>query len=202
MINNKGTHQPFVTIGEEGYLDLLQHVLSNGYEVDNDRTGVGTIVSPTPHQLHFPNIKKKFPLFTTKRVSFNMLACEMLWIIAGSTNANDLKDIGSPAMAKMWQKWADKNGELGPVYGKQARRWETKDGKEIDQLQNAIDDIKNNSTSRRIRVTHWNPSDLSDMALAPCHVEHQYTVEPVEKGKDKLHLHMLQRSCDMLLGEN
>ena len=234
MINNKRTHQPFATVGEEGYLDLLQHVLSNGYEVDNDRTGVGTIVSPTPHQLYFPNVDEKFPLFTTKYVSFNMLACEMLWIIAGSTNANDIKDIGSPAMSKMWHKWADNNGGLGPVYGKQARFWETKDGKEIDQLENAINDIKNNSTSRRIRVTHWNPGEIQDAALPPCHVEYQFTCQPLTKQyrinlfkervdnthritknqnkviselldsknipKYKLHLHLLCRSQDLLLG--
>lgn len=110
-------NQQFNTTGEEQYLRLLEHILDNGYKVDKERTGTGTIVSPTPHQLHFPNVAEKFPLFTTKYVSFNMLACEMLWFISGGTNANRIQDIGSRSMAMMWLKWADDDGELGPVYG-------------------------------------------------------------------------------------
>ena len=371
-------HQNFNTIGEQGYLDLLQHILDNGYKVDKERTGTGTIVSPTPHQLHFPNVAEEFPLFTTKYVSFNMLACEMLWFISGSTNADDLRRIGSPAMAATWMQWAEDNGELGPVYGYNWRNfgktpesipqpepklpedieatylgvangsgkeghslgkvWEgmiarcydtnsnsyhlygekgvhvidrwlqfenfaedaiqlkgynekvnsdnryvldkdiqgteftygkdyccwitdqqnalaqsdtlytvKKDGVEyqftnptqfcekqgipnnnfsdlwtgsknakvrhgftlvkteklnkgVDQLQNVIDNIKNNPYSRRHRITAWNPELNKYMALPPCHVEQQYTVEPIKDGKDRLHLHLLCRSQDMLLG--
>lgn len=229
-------HLPEHTVGEEGYLSLLQHILDNGYNSSKERTGTGTIVNPTPAQLHFPDVVDNFPLLTTKYVSFNMLACEMLWFISGSTNADDLRRIGSPAMAATWMQWAEDNGDLGPVYGKQWRKWESHANrpyvKEIDQLQNAIDNIKENPESRRHIVTAWNPADLEDMALPPCHLMYQFTCEPIPEeelarkyltmnevadvdrewdsirdqvkalGKPvyKLHLHMLQRSCDMFLG--
>ena len=223
-------HQPFNTTGEAGYLNLMEHILHNGYRVDNERTGTGTIVSPTPHQLYFPNVRNQFPLVTTKYVSFSMIVAEMLWMISGNTNANKIKDYGSHAMAKMWNKWADEDGELGPVYGRQWRAWEYwRCGEEfIDQLQNAIDTIKNNPESRRIIVSAWNPADLDDMALPPCHLMYQFTCEPltlkerVELApqslgikyssspaseldnygvpKYRLHLHLTQRSCDMFLG--
>jgi len=231
------THQPFNTIGEEGYLSLMEHILENGYKVNNERTGTGTIVSPTPHQLYFPNVKNKFPLITTKEVSFNMLACEMLWFISGSTNANNIREIGSDAMADQWNKWADNDGELGPVYPKQWRKWAKPDHNNlgeflgttyIDQLQNVIDNIKDNAESRRHIVSAWNPAELSAMNLPPCHLMYQFTAQPLTmderlklsphsygvKYSDnipeqldelqvpeyKLHLHMLQRSCDMFLG--
>jgi len=225
--------------GEEGYLNVMEHILDNGYET-GDRTGTGTIVSPTPHQLYFKNVAERFPLFTTKYVSFNMLAVEMLWFISGSTNTKDLEQMGSPSMAKMWNNWADDDGELGPVYGSQWRKWRTYNSenflddsddfigyKEIDQLTKAIDKIKNNPGSRRIRVSAWNPVDVENMALPPCHFDYQFTCEPISSfertklagGRDtsnrdnyqdyldeegipkyKLHLHMTQRSCDMFLG--
>lgn len=194
--------------GENGYLASLAYVLDEGYYVNKERTGTGTIVAPFPVQLYFPNIKEKFPLFTTKEVSFNMLACEMLWFISGSTNTNDLEKIGSPAMKKMWDKWADDEGELGPVYGDKWRNWGTltltdKDYftlDTIDQLKNAIFKIKNNPESRRIIVTAWDPGAIENMALPPCHMTFQFTCEPLEYGKYKLHLHLLQRSCDAFLG--
>lgn len=208
--------------GEEGYLNVMEHILDNGYKT-SDRTGTGTIVSPTPHQLYFKNVAERFPLFTTKYVSFNMLAVEMLWFISGSTNTKDLEQMGSPSMAKMWENWADDDGELGPIYGSQWRKWKTYNSenflddsddfigyKEIDQLAKAIDKIKNNPGSRRIRVSAWNPVDVENMALPPCHFDYQFTCQPtgIEHAQDteepkqvyKLHLHMTQRSCDMFLG--
>lgn len=215
-------HQPFNTVGEQGYRDLLQHILDNGYQVDKERTGTGTIVSPTPHQLHFPNVGEQFPLFTTKKVSFNMLACEMLWFIEGSTNTKRLAEIGSPAMKRMWDKWSDEVGELGPVYGKQWRTFTSVNNVGVailDQLKQAIRTIKDNPTSRRIIVSAWNPVQIDMMALPPCHLMYQFTCEPIsyEESKGyvdkvlkpdssmvmpnyKLHLHLTQRSCDMFLG--
>ena len=222
-------HLPSYTVGEKGYLTSLQHILDYGFTVNKERTGTGTIVSPTPMQMYFPDVENKFPLFTTKKVSFNMLACEMLWFISGSTNTNDLREIGSDAMADMWDKWADEDGELGPVYGKQWREYQGFAGKReaggdfpviTDQLQEAINTIKNKPTSRRIIVNAWNPIEIGSMALPPCHLMYQFTCEPIPeeeyyskclkdglKGKEtkqpyKLHLHLTQRSCDMFLGEN
>lgn len=195
-------------IGEWGYLTLLEYILEEGVEVNSERTGTGTIMSRTPHQLYFPNVEADFPLFTTKYVSFNMLACEMLWFISGSTHIDGLKKQGSSAMADIWSKWDDGCGSLGPVYGKQWREWESfrYDGSgyemekvHIDQLQEVIDNITKNPTSRRHIVTAWNPADLERMALPPCHVMYQFTAEPIEEGY-RLHLHMLQRSADALLG--
>lgn len=194
------SHQPFGTVGEEGYLHLLSHILNTGYESDKERTGTGTIASHTPHQLHFPRVAEQFPLFTTKYVSFNMLACEMLWFISGSTHIDELKKQGSPAMANMWSKWDDDCGSLGPVYGKQWREWESfrYDGSgyemekvHIDQLRKTIDGIKENPESRRHIVTAWNPADIDDMALPPCHLMYQFTCEPIpEEELARKHLTM------------
>ena len=176
---------------ERAYLANLQYILDEGYEV-KDRTGTGTIVAPRPLQMHFENVGEEFPLFTTKYVSFNMLACEMLWFIDGSTNTDRLREIGSLAMADMWDNWAE-DGELGPVYGYQWRHWG------VDQLQTAIHQIRQFPESRRIIVSAWNPEQIDDMALPPCHMTFQFTCEPFE-DTHRLHLHLLQRSADMFLG--
>lgn len=200
-LNSHTTHLPKHTIGERGYLSALKAIRDMGYESNKERTGTGTIVYPTPIQLHFPTVDKKFPLFTTKRVYFNMFAVEMLWLISGRTDVQSLEDLGSKAMKNTWSLWADENGDLGKVYGYQWRHWNTTDGGEFDQLAVAIDMLKNNPESRRIRVTAWRPDQLDEMALPPCHLDFQFTCEYLpEKDNYRLHLHLLQRSCDMFLG--
>lgn len=176
------SHLPSRTVGEEGYLSLLQQILHYGYYVNNDRTGTGTIVYPTPVQLHFPDVGKDFPLFTTKYVSFNMLAVEMIFFINGYTNTKKLRELGSDAMADMWDKWAENNGALGPVYGAQWRNFTSVNGygvSSVDQLKQAIRMIKENPTSRRIIVSAWNPVQIDMMALPPCHLMFQFTCEPI-----------------------
>jgi thymidylate synthase len=163
----------------------LEEVLNNG-EKREDRTGTGTL-SLFASNLKFRNIEEKFPLVTTKKTHLKSIIYELLWLISGNTNIKYLKDNG----VSIWDEWADKNGDLGNIYGKQWRDW---DG--IDQLQIAIDTIKNNPESRRNIVNAWNVGELQNMALPPCHMFYQFYVR---KGK-YLDCHMYQRSADLFLG--
>jgi len=173
---------------ESAYLDLLEDILQNG-ERQDDRTGVGTL-SVFGRQLRC-DLSRGFPLLTTKKVHFKSIAIELFWFLRGDTNIRWLQDRG----VKIWDEWADENGELGPVYGKQWRRWEGPDGTEIDQLANMIEQIKNNPASRRLIVSGWNPADVPNMALPPCHTLYQFNV-----SNGKLSCQLYQRSADMFLG--
>lgn len=179
------------------YLELVQEVLDKGVE-KKDRTGVGTISIFGAQKKY--NLEDGFPLATTKKVSYGAILRELLWFLRGSTNINDDLAQHTP----IWNPWADKNGELGPIYGYQWRKWEkfTLDEKtgnykksHIDQIQNAIDMIKNNPNSRRIIVSAWNVADVDRMALPPCHSFFQFYV-----AGGKLDLQMYQRSADIALG--
>lgn len=155
----------------------------------SDRTGVGTR-SIFGTQMRF-DLSKGFPLLTTKKVHLKSIIYELLWFISGSTNIRYLTENG----VRIWNEWADEKGDLGPVYGKQWRDFETADGRHIDQLKNAVDMIKNNPDSRRIIVCAWNPGDIERMALPPCHTLFQFYV-----ANGRLSCQLYQRSCDMFLG--
>lgn len=170
------------------YLDLLRDVINNGQE-KSDRTGTGTI-SVFGRQLRF-DIEKSFPLLTTKKIHLRSVIHELLWFISGNTNIKYLHDNN----VTIWDEWADAEGNLGPVYGQQWRSWPTKDGKTIDQLQNVIDEIKNNPSSRRLIVNAWNVGELDNMALPPCHALFQFYV-----SNGKLSCQLYQRSADVFLG--
>jgi len=170
------------------YLDLLKHILNTG-STKTDRTGTGT-VSCFGYQMRF-NLQDGFPLVTTKKVHMKSIIYELLWFLKGETNIKYLKDNN----VKIWDEWADENGELGPVYGKQWRSWEGKDGVVIDQISEAIKQIKNNPDSRRIIVSAWNVAELSEMALMPCHTIFQFYV-----ADGKLSCQLYQRSADVFLG--
>jgi thymidylate synthase len=170
------------------YLSLLQHILDNG-TVKTDRTGTGT-QSCFGYQMRF-DLQKGFPLVTTKKVHLKSIIHELLWFLKGETNIAYLKEHG----VKIWDEWADDNGELGPVYGKQWRSWEGKNGKVIDQISDLIDQIKNNPDSRRLIVSAWNVGELSEMALMPCHNMFQFYV-----ADGKLSCQLYQRSADVFLG--
>lgn len=170
------------------YLDLLRHVRDQGAK-KTDRTGTGT-VSVFGHQMRF-DLSQGFPLVTTKKLHVKSIIVELLWFLAGATNTQYLKEHG----VSIWDEWADSEGNLGPVYGKQWRSWEAADGTTIDQISNAVSDIKRNPDSRRIIVTAWNPADLSKMALAPCHCLFQFYV-----ADGKLSCQLYQRSADIFLG--
>ncbi len=171
----------------KNYLDTIKHVLNNG-QIKEDRTGTGTI-STFGYQNRY-DLSEGFPLLTTKRVYFKGVVHELLWIISGSTNIKYLVD----NKVNIWNEWADEDGELGPVYGKQWRRWEGKDCT-VDQLQNLIDGIKNNPSSRRHIINAWNVADVKDMALPPCHAFIQFYV-----SGNKLSCQLYQRSADLFLG--
>ena len=149
-------------ISMQEYLNLMQRILDEGEE-KGDRTGTGTI-SVFGHQMRF-DLSKGFPMVTTKKLHLKSIVHELLWFIAGDTNIEYLQQNG----VRIWNDWADENGDLGPVYGKQWRKWESTDGRVIDQLQQAVDMIKNNPNSRRIIVSAWNVGELEEMALMPCH---------------------------------
>ena len=151
------------------YLDLLKKIMDEGTDRE-DRTGTGTR-SIFGTQMRF-DLSKGFPLVTTKKCHLKSIIHELLWFISGSTNIKYLQENG----VRIWNEWADENGDLGPVYGKQWRDFETPDGRHIDQLSNAIDMIKHNPESRRIIVCAWNPSDVDRMALPPCHTLYQFYV--------------------------
>jgi thymidylate synthase len=170
------------------YLDLLQDILDNGIYKD-DRTGTGTR-SVFARQLRF-NLSDGFPLITTKKLHLRSIIYELLWFLAGETNIRFLKENG----VKIWDEWADENGELGPVYGRQWRAWQTADGEVIDQISNVVHEIKHNPDSRRLIVNAWNVGELKKMALQPCHVLFQFYV-----GNGKLSCQMYQRSADVFLG--
>jgi thymidylate synthase len=170
------------------YLDLLQHILDNGAH-KTDRTGTGT-QSVFGYQMRF-DLQKGFPLVTTKKVHMKSIIHELLWFLKGETNIAYLKDHN----VKIWDEWADENGELGPVYGKQWRSWEGKDGKVIDQVTDLIKQIKSSPDSRRLIISAWNVADLPEMALMPCHTIFQFYV-----ANGKLSCQLYQRSADVFLG--
>jgi thymidylate synthase len=170
------------------YLDLLRHIRANG-ATKGDRTGTGT-QSVFGYQMRF-DLSKGFPLLTTKKVYLKGIIYELLWFIAGDTNVKYLKDHG----VTIWDEWADENGDLGPVYGHQWRSWPTPDGETIDQLSMVIDTIKRNPDSRRLLVTAWNPAEVDQMALPPCHCLFQFYV-----ADGKLSCQLYQRSADVFLG--
>lgn len=170
------------------YQDLLRHILANG-AIKADRTGTGT-QSVFGYQMRF-DLQKGFPLVTTKKVHLKSIVYELLWFLKGSTNIDYLKEHG----VSIWNEWANENGELGPVYGKQWRCWEGKDGKIVDQISDLIAQIKKNPDSRRLIVSAWNVADLSEMALMPCHSLFQFYV-----ADGKLSCQLYQRSADVFLG--
>ena len=170
------------------YLDLLQEIMDHG-TVKSDRTGVGT-KSIFGHQMRF-DLSEGFPLLTTKKVHLRSIIHELLWFISGDTNIGYLHD----NKVSIWDEWADANGDLGPVYGKQWRSWDTPDGRSIDQLSEVIETIKRNPDSRRMIVCAWNPSDVDKMALPPCHCFFQFYV-----ADGRLSCQLYQRSADTFLG--
>ena len=170
------------------YLDLLQRVLDEGVE-QQDRTGVGTR-AVFGHQMRF-DLANGFPLLTTKKLHLRSIIVELLWFLRGDTNTRYLHE----HKVSIWDEWADANGDLGPVYGKQWRDWATADGRHIDQIAGLIEQIRNHPASRRQIVSAWNPGDLHAMKLAPCHCLFQTAVHG-----GRLHLQLYQRSCDVFLG--
>ena len=170
------------------YLDLLDHVLKNGTE-KSDRTGTGTI-SVFGYQMRF-NLNDGFPLLTTKKLHLKSIIHELLWFISGDTNIRYLNDNG----VKIWNEWADENGNLGPVYGYQWRSWPADGGRKIDQLLNVISSIKKSPDSRRHIVSAWNVGELDKMALPPCHIMFQFYV-----ADGRLSCQLYQRSADIFLG--
>lgn len=170
------------------YLELIRHVLTKGTRKAN-RTGIDTI-STFGYQNRY-NLSEGFPLVTTKKVHTKSIIHELLWFLKGDTNIKYLKDNG----VRIWDEWADAEGNLGPVYGHQWRSWPAKDGKTVDQIAQLIHDIKTNPDSRRLIVSAWNPADLPNMALAPCHCLFQFYV-----SEGRLSCQLYQRSADVFLG--
>ncbi len=170
------------------YLDLLHRILEEG-KVKTDRTGTGT-KSIFGHQMRF-NLEDGFPVLTTKKLHLKSIIYELLWFLKGDTNVKYLQEHG----VSIWNEWADENGDLGPVYGHQWRSWPDHRGGTIDQIQNVIDLIKHHPDSRRMLVTAWNPADISEMALPPCHCLFQFYVVD-----GRLSLQLYQRSADTFLG--
>ena len=170
------------------YLTLLEHVKQNGQKKE-DRTGTGTM-SVFGYQMRF-NLNEGFPLLTTKKVHLKSVIYELLWFLSGDTNIKFLKDNG----VSIWDEWADKNGNLGPVYGHQWRSWPTSEAKEIDQISNLINQIKKTPDSRRLIVSAWNVGEINKMKLPPCHCLFQFYV-----ADGKLSCQLYQRSADIFLG--
>ena len=170
------------------YLDLMQHVLAHGHQ-KSDRTGTGT-VSVFGHQMRF-DLARGFPLVTTKKCHLKSIVHELLWFLQGSTNIRYLKENG----VRIWDEWADENGDLGPVYGYQWRSWPTPDGRHIDQIGQVIEQIKTTPDSRRLIVSAWNVADVDRMKLPPCHAFFQFYV-----ADGKLSCQLYQRSADIFLG--
>lgn len=187
---------------DDTYLDVLEEILRTGVK-RADRTGVGTVGKFGP-QMRF-DLSKGFPLLTSKKVHLKSVIHELLWMLSGSTNVKDLQKVG----VTIWNEWADSAGNLGPVYGKQWRSWDTYNydsngdyyaGTPVDQIKSVQESLRKNPDSRRHIVSAWNPADVDDMALPPCHCLFQFFSEPVEGEKRKLHCHLYQRSADMFLG--
>jgi thymidylate synthase len=170
------------------YLDLLQHVLDNGVD-RGDRTGTGTR-GVFGYQMRF-DLSEGFPVLTTKKLHLRSIIHELLWFLAGDTNIRYLNENG----VTIWDEWADENGDLGPVYGSQWRSWPTPDGGSIDQIANVVEQIRTNPNSRRLVVTAWNPAEVDNMALPPCHCLFQFHV-----ANGKLSCQLYQRSADIFLG--
>lgn len=170
------------------YHRLLEHILEHGVEKD-DRTGTGTL-SCFGYQMRF-DLSEGFPMLTTKKLHLRSIIHELLWFLKGDTNTAYLQEHG----VRIWNEWADENGDLGPVYGKQWRSWERKDGSTVDQISKVIDTIKHNPDSRRMIVNSWNVGELDDMALTPCHCLFQFYV-----ADGKLSCQLYQRSADTFLG--
>lgn len=170
------------------YLDLMQNILDNGLQ-KGDRTGTGTI-SIFGYQMRF-NLQAGFPLITTKKLHLKSIIYELLWFLQGDTNIGYLQDHG----VRIWNEWADENGELGPVYGAQWRSWRSADGRTIDQIASLVDQIRNNPDSRRLIVSAWNVGELDKMALTPCHALFQFYV-----ANGMLSCQLYQRSADVFLG--
>ncbi len=170
------------------YLDLLQYVLDHG-TVREDRTGTGT-VGVFGYQMRFP-LADGFPVLTTKKLHLRSIIHELLWFLRGDTNIKYLKDNG----VSIWDEWADKDGNLGPVYGSQWRSWPDGRGGTIDQIADVVEEIKRNPFSRRLMVTAWNPAEIADMALPPCHCLFQFYVD-----RGRLSCQLYQRSADIFLG--
>jgi len=170
------------------YLDLMRYVLENGSE-KKDRTGTGTL-SVFGHQMRF-DLARGFPLITTKKLHLQSIIHELLWFLQGDTNIGYLRE----NKVRIWDEWADENGDLGPVYGAQWRSWRAVDGRVIDQIQQLISDIKTNPNSRRLIVSAWNVGEIEDMALPPCHAFFQFYV-----ANGRLSCQLYQRSADIFLG--
>lgn len=176
------------TDGMKQYLDLVRHVLENGVD-RGDRTGVGTR-SVFGYQMRF-DLTAGFPLLTTKKLHLKSIVYELFWFLTGDTNINYLKEKG----VSIWDDWADDNGDLGPVYGRQWRYWQTPTGKTVDQIEWVVNEIKRNPNSRRLVVSAWNPADIHHMALPPCHCLFQFYV-----SSGRLSCQLYQRSGDIFLG--
>lgn len=172
----------------KAYHNLLNHILTNGVE-KADRTGTGTL-SVFAHQMRF-DLQEGFPLVTTKKLHLRSIIHELLWFIQGDTNIAYLNEHG----VTIWDEWADEDGNLGPVYGKQWRSWPTSDGRQVDQLDSVMQSIKSSPDSRRLLVNAWNVGELDKMALPPCHVLFQFYV-----ANDRLSCQLYQRSADVFLG--
>ena len=186
-------YQRLATVSRHGdsveeYLNLMRRILDEG-EQKGDRTGTGTL-SVFGHQMRF-NLQDGFPMVTTKKLHLKSIVYELLWFLKGDTNVGYLQENG----VRIWNEWADENGDLGPVYGKQWRQWEAKDGRVIDQVEAAIAMIRTNPNSRRIIVSAWNVGELDQMALMPCHAFFQFHV-----ANGKLNCQLYQRSADVFLG--
>ncbi len=172
----------------EQYLDLMRRVRDHGVK-KADRTGTGTL-SVFGHQMRF-DLAQGFPLVTTKKLHVRSIIHELIWFLAGDTNTAYLDENG----VRIWDEWADESGDLGPVYGKQWRSWTAPDGRSIDQIAEVVETLKTNPDSRRIIVSAWNPADIPDMALAPCHCLFQFYV-----SEGRLSCQLYQRSADVFLG--
>jgi thymidylate synthase len=170
------------------YLDLMRRVRTQGVR-KTDRTGTGTL-SVFGHQMRF-DLARGFPLVTTKKVHLKSIVHELVWFLSGDTNTGYLRKHG----VSIWDEWADESGDLGPVYGKQWRSWAAPDGRTIDQIAEVVETLKTNPDSRRMIVTAWNPADIPDMALAPCHCLFQFYV-----AEGRLSCQLYQRSADVFLG--
>ncbi|MCS6908181.1 MAG: thymidylate synthase [Anaerolineales bacterium] len=170
------------------YLDLLEYILQKGVRRE-DRTGVGTL-SVFGYQLRF-NLEEGFPILTTKKIHLKSVIYELLWFLRGDTNVRYLQEHG----VRIWDEWADENGDLGPIYGAQWRSWRSADGRTIDQIAQVVEEIKRNPFSRRLVVSAWNVGELEKMALPPCHCLFQFYV-----AEGKLSCQLYQRSADVFLG--